>query len=290
MEASASNITLENLQGDINDNPSACGLALSISNDYKSIPGRTNLEGTVRDGDAMAKTFRKLGFRVFRKHNATFSYLIALLRKVGSDIHYPLAYKRIAFVFAGHGEDNGNLITSEGNKIGIETIVKMLSPSTSNSQLGSMARLFFIDACRGIRDDLGIMVTPRGGSPASSCTISRGGHPVERLRIPSEPNNICVAYSTVSGFRSYEISGEGGIWMQCLARKLLEVNDTVPNVLIEVNKELMNLWQKKGYAHVMNPECHQRLSEAVNLFKENEGKTEQLSFPLCNIYCVLHRV
>ena len=71
-----------------------------------------------------------------------------------------------------------------------------------------MARLFFIDACRGTSDDIGRVVAPRGGKP------------LEGARIPSTAYNILLAHSTISGYRSYEIEGKGGIWMQVLANKL----------------------------------------------------------------------
>ncbi len=251
------------IQEEIDSAPSALGLAIIISNDYKSNPQYGNLNGTKKDGDALESSFKTLRYTVVRKHNTSLSFLVALLKKVSSGLRYPPSYKAIAFVFAGHGEAGGNLITSEGSKIQIEGIVRILSPSSndaSTTQLGDMARMFFIDACRGDKDDLGFLVTSRGAS-----ANPRGGKPVELLRIPSEPTNIVVAYSTVAGYRSYEVDGQGGIWLQSLAKKLTECDCSIGDVLTEVNADLKNLFQKNPAMKIMNPECINRLSTSVNL-------------------------
>ena len=256
---------MEVIQKEIDSAPYALGLAVIISNDYKSNPQYGNLNGTEKDGDALESSFKTLRYTVVRKHNTSLSFLVALLKKVSSGLRYPPSYKAIAFVFAGHGEAGGNLITSEGNKISIEGIVRILSPSSndaSTTQLGDMARMFFIDACRGEKDDLGFHVTPRGAS-----ANPRGGKPVELLRIPSEPTNIVVAYSTVAGYRSYEIDGQGGIWLQSLAKKLIKCDCSIGDVLTEVNGDLKDLFQKNPKMKIMNPECINRLTKSVYLLR-----------------------
>ena len=255
----------------VNSKHCAVGLAVIVSNDYGANPDYANLDGTKKDGDAMASSFAISNFAIVRKHNTSLTYLLALLDNVGTRIRYHKSYRVIAFVFAGHGEDENTLITSEGKSIGIEIIVRKLSPSVSNAdttQLGEMVRLFFIDACRGTKDDLGILITPRGTGTGDHSSVARGGKNIQRLRIPSEPTNILIAYSTVSGYRSYEVKGEGGIWLQCLAKKLVECNRSISDVLIEVRKELMKKWQENPDMQIMNPESINRLNEPVNLFQE----------------------
>lgn len=255
-----------NIQQIIDDNPSALGLAIIITNDYIENPLKPDLHGAKKDGEEMEKSFRSLRFAVIHKHNASLTFTMSILHKAANDIHYLPSYRRLAFVFAGHGEENGCLFTNDGNSIQINTILNKLSPSSSkpasSSPLGHMVRLFFIDACRGDRNDLGMMVSPRGGKST------------EPLRIPSTVTNVYIAYSTVSGFQSYEVKDQGGLWMQCVARKLMTVNDDISVVMTEVNKELHKKFQDPKYTIMMNPESILRLTERVNLLEEAAKRPE----------------
>ena len=176
-----------NIQQIIDDNPTALGLAIIITNDYIENPHKQDLHGAKKDGEEMEKSFRSLRFAVIHKHNASLAFTMSILQKAANDICYLPSYRRLAFVFAGHGEENGCLFTNDGNSIQIDTILNKLSPSSSkpanSSPLGHMVRLFFIDACRGERNDLGLMVSPRGGKST------------EPLRIPSTLTNLYIAYS-----------------------------------------------------------------------------------------------
>ncbi len=262
------------IQAIVDSSHHSVGLAVVVSNDYISHPRYINLEGTEKDGDAMKRSLEISKFAIVRKHNTSLTCLVGLLDTIGTKIRYPRSYRRIAFVFAGHGEQGGILVTGEGKNITIDTVIRMLSPSAKNAditQLGRMARLFFIDACRGNKDDLGILVTPRGGHTDDS--VARGGKTVERLRLPSEPTNIIVGYSTVSGYQSYEIEGEGGIWLQCLARKLVECDCSISDVLTRVRSELSEKWQENPGLKIMNPETIDRLTEPINLFQEKSNCT-----------------
>lgn len=261
-------IPISNVQDRLDANPQLLGLAIVISNDYQSSLNCRYpiLNGTVRDGNTMAQSFEKLKYLVWRKHNVTSAYMLALLHKIGDGgVNFPASYKRIAFVFAGHGKSGGILVTNEGKEINVSLIIDKLSPSVKNqatTQLGAMARMFFIDACRGSKDDLGLTVIPRGAA-----TSDRGGDLVEKIRISEQPSNILVAFPTVSGYKSYEVEGKGGIWLQCLAKKLLECDCTIGDVLIEVNQELQELWRDPNM-RIMNPEMINRLCERISLIKE----------------------
>ena len=227
------------------------GLAIIISNDYKDVPTLKILNETEKDGKAMMDALKFLGHATVHLRNVTYASLLDLLRQA-EQIKYPSCCRRVVFVFAGHGKEGDNLITGDGKCIKIQTIVEKLSTIP-------MARLFFIDACRGKLDDRGRVVA------------SRGGKPLDEVRIPSNAYNFLLAHSTIPGHRSYEVENEGGIWMPVLANKLKEVDADINAVLVEVNRELQQRFQdRECFPYMMMPESINRLAESINLLKESE--------------------
>ena len=167
------------------------------------------------------------------------------------------SYKRLIFAFAGHGNEKGQIITSEGKTVSIEEIIDCLSKS---NDLQRMPKIFFFDACRGKKEDTGRMMP-----------IARGGEKAPTVRVSVSASNYLVAYSTIDGYRSYEENG-GGIWMQCVARKLLAENKSIMDVLTAVNEEMNAKFQNPKYCFQV-PELTSRLTEPVNLFMEGKGSS-----------------
>ena len=232
------------------------GLAMVLSNDYAGCQGVPQLGGTVNDGSKMESTCQKLGFAVYRKHNFTQVSLVNLIDEAKRMI-FPPSYKRLIFVFAGHGNEKGQIITSEGKMATVQEIVVGLSKS---DRLKCMAKIFLFDACRGKQDDHGrIMPVPRGGDNAHT------------IRVAENASNFLVAYSTIDGYRSYEET-RGGIWMQCIAEKLLVVDKSIMDVLTVVNKEMSDKFQDREYSF-QTPEFISRLNEDVNLLSEGKGSS-----------------
>jgi hypothetical protein len=248
--------------------PKAIGLAIIITNDYQKISDRHSpLAAAEGDGKAMEDSLKALGYAIVRKHNSTLALVMSLLDQLDR-IRYPPSCKRLAFVFAGHGRwrpDNGHeLITNDGKVLTVNTLLMKSSPSRlSGGTLGDRVRLFFIDACRGNLQDEGKMV-------------HRGGELAEEIRISTAPHsNMLICYSTLDGFRSYEMNGKG-IWLPLVAEKLLKCDKSINDVIIDVNVELKSRFQdKKKYPFMMQPEVICRLNEQVNVFKENPTRGKQ---------------
>ena len=199
----------------------------------------------------MMDALQFLGHAAIRLHNVNYASLVELLRQA-EQAKYPSCCRRLVFVFAGHGEEGDIIITSDDKPIKIQTIVEKLSSL-------QMARLFFIDACRGTLDDRGRVVAPRGAKP------------LEGVRIPSTAYNFILAHSTTPGYKSYEIPNKGGIWMSVLANKLKEVNADITTVLTEVNGELKRQFQdEKRFPYMMMPESINRLTERINFLEESK--------------------
>ena len=251
----------------------ALGLAIVLSNDYSSCEDvkLTTLKGTEADGRAMERACEQLGFAVYRQHNNVTQARVVSLLEEANKMEYPTSYKRLIFVFCGHGEEGGKIVTSEQRKVLIVDIISMLS----QDKLKRMPRLFFFDVCRGEKIDKGIVVP-----------VSRSGNAMSTVRVSEAECNYLVAFSTINGYRSFELpkeSGykEGGIWMQHVAAKLASANMSISDLLISVNGELRELFDKhKEMEYVQQPEMTLRLNDTVNLVKE-------ASKYHCVMYCII---
>ena len=241
--------------------PAACGLAVIISNDYKTTPGLQHLSGTVKDGEKMNSAFQFLKLATIWQRNVTGGKLVQLLSDISRYPSYPTSYKCIAFVFSGHGLDANQLYMQDGSLITVQSIVESLLPKRAR-QLGTIPKLFFIDACRGNRElSKEAIIVPRHAGPSSGRvqeTLQKGGVDAT-ICVPPE-GNFLIAYSTMPYYRSYELKGEGGLWMKNLAEKLCTSNQSIQDILSETNKELMEMFQAPEFRQsMMQPEYISRL-------------------------------
>lgn len=237
--------------------PQAQGLAIIISNDYRGTK-LPPLSGTHRDLERMQSAFMRLQYGVVSRHNMIKSRLTSLLLEASQQVQYPPTYRRIVVVFAGHGTYDDQLVTQDCYHVKLDDIVNMFLPKQAQ-HLASIPKLFFIDACRGEKEDPGYTCLMR------STTIPRGGKLLTISRLPSEGNYL-LAYSTMYGYKSYEMCGKGGVWMTLLSEKLVTVNKSVLDVLTDVNKDLIDSYQDELY--IQQPELHSSLNEEINFFKE----------------------
>lgn len=237
--------------------PQAQGLAIIISNDYKGTKLR-QLSGTHQDLERMQSAFVKLQYAVVSRQNMSKSRLTSLLIEASRQVQYPPTYRRIVLVFAGHGTYDDQLVMHDCNHVKLDDIVNMFLPKQAH-HLASIPKLFFIDACRGEKEDPGYTC------PMRNTTIPRGGKLLTTSRLPSEGNYL-LAYSTTYGYKSYEMTGKGGVWMTLLSEKLVTVNKSVLDVLTDVNKDLIDLYQDERC--IQQPELHSSLNEEINFFKE----------------------
>ena len=235
-------------------NPTANGLAIIVSNDYTPLPDLESLTGTYKDALHMKATFEILKFGVLHKHNINKVEFLDLMSQTANFTCYPESYKRVAIVFSGHGANNYQLYMQDGNLIRMEEIFYPFFPERA-PLIGSIPKLFFIDACRGEGDNPGVMVP-------------RGGEEVIMSKVPQQ-SNFLVAYSTIPGYKSYEARGVGGIWLTKLADELKKKDASVLDILTKVNKKMKKKYQRPGWGTFMQqPELVSRLNEGVYLLRE----------------------
>ena len=225
----------------VRQNPSKRGLVLIVTNDYKAAPKLKNLHGPIRDGDRMQRVFNQLQITTIRKHNIIASKLIEVLTEIARLAPLPTTYRSISFIFSGHGNEKEEVYLQDGRAVRIQEIVNALLP-TQAPNIGSIPKLFFIDACRG-SNTLQPILVPRSAVPAGDPqgVCERGGKDVQTLLVPPD-GNILVAYSVSPGYKALE-GEDGGIWMNALALKLVESQENIDTVLTEVRRYLHENYQ-----------------------------------------------
>jgi len=236
--------------------PLRIGVAFIVSNDYSANQsGLHELNGTHEDAEKMSEAFRNLGYEIVPCRNLKCADLIDFVGKATTWPCRP-SYKRLVFVFSGHGNCNGEIYGQEGGVVKVEKIINQFKPD-KHPHLGKMARLFFFDACRGDTDDHGVeLLTARGGGFLTSDRVPTHG-------------NILVAYSTLPNHKSYEVD-TGGLWTSLLAKAIQTQNDETTTVLTEVSRQLTEFCK----SHPMFPQKFQtpqyigQLTDHVNFLAE----------------------
>ena len=231
------------------------GFALIFTHEYGETTTTGNrlptLSGARVDGQKMRDTMALLKFETHWEHNATATVTRRLVRETARRQYLP-NYKRLAFIFSGHGTTKHTLYTQDGKNINFIDIMKQFYPDQS-PHLGAIPKLFFIDACRG-----SLMTQP--------ILVTKGGHDVS-LKVP-EQSNFLVAYSTMPDHRAHESKEQGGIWMNILAEKLRTTDASVLDVLTKVNTELCREFHTDQMGCYQQPELVSRLNEEVHLLRE----------------------
>ncbi len=256
----------------VRENSLANGLAIIVSNDYQNTEQLLTLEGTIRDNENMKRTFESLMLAVISRHNVSHNDMLALLSVIVNFKKFPPTYKRLVFVFSGHGNSDHLLYTND-EVLSTISIKDVLEHFYAALHLAKIPKMFFIDACRGDQRNPGL-------------TVPRGGKSVTDI-IPAEGNWL-LAYSTLPKHKSYEEQGKGGVWMSKLADKLRTADTSLADILTSVNEKLMALYRQDKTYPLQQPEFISRLN--TNIYFLREAKQIKLSssgkqIVLCTALC-----
>ena len=228
----------------------ANGLAIIIANEDGCNPDHKPLEAAQKDLKAMKETFEILRFATLPIFNASKEQLLSAVEAAANYKAYPPSYKRMAFIFSGHG-DESHIYCHDGS-IQTDQVYKPLQPINA-PHLADIPKLFFIDACRGTMQDKGIVARGQTVSP----------------RKPSYGNYV-LAYSTMPSMQAYETAGDGRLWMQTLSNQLRTKRKSILDVLTEVNNELLEVIRLCQYEKLQQPILESTLHQPVNLLEEAE--------------------
>ena len=262
------------------------GLAVIITNDYQGNSGYAELPGTIEDGNRLKTAFEKLHFDVHWEPNATLDKLQQLMCKLRDLEHESVKhYKCIAIVFSGHGVTGGELIAQDGKRF--DTCRDFITPVLPGKaqKIGGIPKIFLIDACRGDNKTETVKVpkiatgkgnaaegdseSPRLKPEGDPVPQRKGGYEIPLQDLPKE-GNFLVAYSTLPGCIANEYKGQmkGSLWLDIIARELPEKDETVENLLTDVNEELLSKCQEEGYDY-QQPEKLVRLNKRLYLLRDD---------------------
>lgn len=125
-------------------------------------------------------------------------------------------FKAIMFVFSGHGDYPDRILSQDLEELHL--ITDIVQPLLGHPQILHIPRLFFIDACRG--------------EEHLKQAKSKGA--IE------EVTNFRIDYSTIPRHVAFDQSE----WLPTLAKKLRS-NDSVQNIVANVNKEVFKRTQRQ---------------------------------------------
>ena len=122
------------------------GLAVIVTNDYVGYHKLTDLRNTHYDGSKMEKVFNELKFVTHWEKNVTTTQHQQIIDGIIESDHPRCNgyYKCIAYVFSGHGGEEGALCLQDGGTVYLNDIIEKLC----KRQLADIPKVFFIDACR----------------------------------------------------------------------------------------------------------------------------------------------
>ncbi|ESO89051.1 hypothetical protein LOTGIDRAFT_73381, partial [Lottia gigantea] len=163
--------------------------------------------GSSCDVKNMETEFRNLGFDVKIYNNLTASYIDKKLRKVSMKYDHEKADCFVCIILS-HGEEhfdlkrerNDVIFGSDGHHISIAEIMERFSDPYCHGLLGK-PRLFFIQACRGVKTEQGVDITIK--------SIKKVEVPVHPQK-PIDRKKLIYSFSCILGY--YAFRRESGTW------------------------------------------------------------------------------
>ena len=231
------------------------GVALLVSNNYKTTKEASDLSSTHTDAKNMEKVMEVFSYAVFWIKNVSTNEFVSCYKYL-VDFPYPTTCKRILLYFAGHGND-GTLLMQDGGEVKIDDVITRFKIHVAgNESLAAIAKMFFFDACRGSQKDGGYSVS-RTAKPVDEITCLR--------RIPNE-GNMLIAYASTRYYVAHE-SSSGGQWTNCLVKALRDSkeSDDVLHILTEAN---MMMRKEPNHRYFQTAEFISSLVDHVHFKKE----------------------
>lgn len=247
------------------------GVAFIVSNEY--LCNDKKLDCSTKDSKEIDDLFREKGIN-YSSHvrtNVRYKKFIATCKYLATYQYYPETCQAIVIYFSGHG-GNG-FISMEGEKGGEKTKVEIqkLKSLFTNTKL---ARVFFIDTCRGSESDSGCtssaIVNHNTDTPTTHNQSEGSVNKNDTAINHASQGNDLVAFSTSEGYVAYS-DEDGGSWTKTLVLQLRKCKqEDICSVLHRVNRLMVykNNGSKKTPAF-QAPEFIDRLHSNIYLWDRN---------------------
>ncbi|XP_056098385.1 caspase-8 [Rhinichthys klamathensis goyatoka] len=232
------------------------GVCLIINNRDFSACTLGNREGTDIDKASLEAVFQWLGFEVVVEQDCDHMRMLQVLRELASRDHTPVDC--VVCCVLSHGRVEG-IAGVDGETVTVRELTETLSPMWCPS-LFQKPKLFFIQACRGTREQravFGQTFPEDEDSPVSDAAVPRDSIP--------EAADYLLATSTVPHHVSYREKGKGSWFIQSLCRnlKLLVPRGTdLLSILTQVNGDVSRKTDKSGLRKQM-PQPEYTLTKRV---------------------------
>ena len=241
----------------VKSKPSANGLAIIIGNEISCKPEHNErLSGTIKDLEAARDAFESLKFTTVPIRNASAREIIDIVQ-AASNYSFPSCYKRLAFVFSGHGDET--CIYAHDSRINLQTYIFDPWMPMCSPHLADIPKLFFFDACRGDDVDRGVIITLH-----ASGAVPKGG------RTPSVGNYL-LAYATMPRMKAFENPDAGGYWMQHLTKELQRdenIDKSLNEILTIVTDKVLTEMERARLCNIQQPVIESTLRKSICPIRE----------------------
>lgn len=236
------------------------GITLIINNKSFDDGQQPDRPGSEKDVSLVKELFSALDFSVKTKQDLTKQQLLCELDAVVCQNHS--AYDCFVLWLMSHGK-SGEVFCHDGDTISIQTLHDMFSDCNS---LNGKPKLFFIQACRGTREDEGVTVSVDSAIPASKSDESTKVDPVIKLKIPKY-SDFLFAFSTVDDHVAFRNEIEGSPFVCCVVEAFREhlAHDHILDILTVVNNKVSKIDTVRSLSKICKqmPEVRHTLRKKV---------------------------
>lgn len=223
------------------------GFAVIISNEHfpNSRANLTDRQGSERDVQNLKKTFEKLNFIVRIHRNLIGFELVATMRQYGAHDHS--SYDCFVCCMLSHGKKDC-IYGSNSEPVSIEQLTSQVDGLSCPSLL-KKPKLFFIQACRGTGEDLGVE-TDAGGLSGHAQRDA-----LEQVKIPLKADYL-LGFASPPGNVSFRSTTHGSWYISALVSTLETYAGrgvSLTDMLIMVNQRLAEATTSDGFKQIPSP-------------------------------------
>ena len=198
--------------------------------------GKSPRRGSEVDVSRVETLFHALDFSVRAKQDLSREQLLMELDDVARQDHS--AYDCFVLWLMSHGR-GGEVFCSDGNTVAIEILNDMFSACKT---LSGKPKLFFIEACRGTRED--VVGKDSADSNFSPLTQADGSYELTTVdSVVPKYSDFLYAFSAVDEYMSYRDENEGSPYVRCFVEAFREhvAHDHILDILTIVNHEVSKI-------------------------------------------------
>ena len=192
--------------------------------------------GSEVDVSRVETLFHALDFSVRAKQDLSKKQLLMELDDVARQDHS--AYDCFVLWLMSHGR-GGEVFCSDGNTVAIQTVNDIFSECKT---LSGKPKLFFIEVCRGIGEDVVVKVS--ADSNISPLNQADGSYELTTVdSVVPKHSDFLYAFSSVDEYVSYRDENEGSPYVRCFVKAFREhvAHDHILDILTVVNHEVSKI-------------------------------------------------